>query len=122
MVSQKTKYLGIVLILFLLLLFYKCPFQFITGLPCPGCNMKTSRIIFLKEHSIIIIVLPCSINTNTNLWRSLCLLKPEKTKMILILWCTLMIVYYIYRMILYFPNSPMIYSKNNLIYLLFRHA
>ena len=33
-----------------------------------------------------------------------------------------MIVYYIYRMILYFPNSPMVYSKNNLIYLLFRHA
>ena len=72
-----------------------------------------------RKYSIIF-VLPCSINTNTNLWRSM-LVKTRERKMILIIWCTLMIVYYIYRMILYFPNSPMIYSKNNLIYLLFRH-
>ena len=121
MVSQKTKYLGIVLTLFLLLLFYKCPFQFITGIPCPGCNMKTSLYYLLKGniqlslyyHALLIPTIMCGV---------LCLLKPKKTKMILIIWCTLMIAYYIYRMILYFPNSPMIYSKNNLIYLLFRHA
>ncbi len=74
-----------------------------------------------RKYSIIF-VLPCSINTNTYLWHSMLVKKPEKRKMILIIWCTLMIVYYIYRMILYFPNSPMNYSKNNLIYLLFRHA
>ena len=83
MVSQKTKYLGIVLILFLLLLFYKCPFQFITGLPCPGCNMKTSLYYLLKGniqlslyyHALLVPTLICGV---------LCLLKPEKRKRILI--------------------------------------
>ena len=78
--------------------------------------MKTSLYYLLKGniqlslyyHALLIPTLICGI---------LCMLKPEKRKMILIIWCTLMIVYYIYRMILYFPNSPMIYSKNNLIYL-----
>ena len=88
MVSQKTKYLGIVLILFLLLLFYKCPFQFMTGLPCPGCNMKTSLYYLLKGniqlslyyHALLIPTLICGI---------LCLFKPEKRKMILIMANTL---------------------------------
>ena len=46
----------------------------------------------------------------------------QRVKGILIVWAILMIVYYMYRMIVYFPNSPMIYSKNNLIYLIFRHV
>lgn len=83
--------------------------------------MKTSLYYLLKGniqlslyyHALLIPTLICGI---------LCLLKPKKRKVVLIVWCTLMIVYYIYRMILYFPNSPMIYSKNNLIYLLFRHV
>lgn len=48
--------------------------------------------------------------------------KPERVKKLLIIWAIFMIVYYIYRMIVYFPDSPMIYSKNNLIYLVFRHV
>lgn len=48
--------------------------------------------------------------------------KPERVKKLLIIWAIFMIVYYIYRMIVYFPDSPMIYSKNNLIYLIFRHV
>ena len=122
--SQKTKTLGIVLILFLLLLFYKCPIQSVTGLPCPGCNMKTSLYYLLHfkftlsfyYHALLIptfiVFVVVLINLN----------KPERIKKLLIIWAIFMIVYYIYRMIVYFPNSPMMYSKENLIYFIFRHV
>ena len=48
--------------------------------------------------------------------------KPERIKKLLIIWAIFMIVYYIYRMIVYFPNNPMMYSKENLIYFIFRHV
>lgn len=122
--SQKTKTLGIVLILFLLLLFYKCPIQTLTGLPCPGCNMKTSLYYLLQfkfsesiyYHALLIptiVVFVCILFNYKN---------QERIKRLLIIWAILMIVYYIYRMIVYFPNSPMVYGKNNLIYFIFRHV
>lgn len=122
--SQKTKTLGIVLILFLLLLFYKCPIQTLTGLPCPGCNMKTSLYYLLQfkfslslyYHALLIPTIVVFV------WIVFNYKNHEQTKKLLMIWAIFMIVYYIYRMIVYFPNSPMIYSKNNLIYLMFRHV
>lgn len=122
--SQKTKTLGIVLILFLLLLFYKCPIQTLTGLPCPGCNMKTSLYYLLQfkfseslyYHALLIptiVVFVCILFNHKN---------QERIKKLLIIWAILMILYYIYRMIVYFPNGPMVYDKNNLIYFIFRHV
>ena len=122
--SQKTKTLGIVLILFLLLLFYKCPIQSVTGLPCPGCNMKTSLYYLLQfkfsesiyYHALLIptiVVFVCILFNYKN---------QERIKKLLIIWAILMILYYIYRMLVYFPNSPMVYDKNNLIYFIFRHV
>lgn len=121
--SQKTKTLGIVLILFLLLLFYKCPIQNVTGLPCPGCNMKTSLYylvhfkfsLSLYYHALLIPTIVVFI------WIVFNYKNHEQTKKLLIIWAIFMIIYYIYRMIVYFPNSPMIYSKENLIYFIFRH-
>ena len=122
--SQKTKTLGIVLILFLLLLFYKCPIQSVTGLPCPGCNMKTSLYYLLHfkfslslyYHVLLIPTLIVFVVGIVNYKNE------QRVKGILIVWCILMIVYYMYRMIVYFPNSPMMYSKENLIYFIFRHV
>lgn len=122
--SQKTKILGIVLILFLLLLFYKCPIQRVTGLPCPGCNMKTSLYYLLHfkfslslyYHALLIPTLIVFVVVLMNLN------KPERIKKLLIIWAIFMIAYYIYRMIAYFPNNPMMYSKENLIYFIFRHV
>ena len=122
--SQKTKTLGIVLILFLLLLFYKCPIQSVIGLPCPGCNMKTSLYYLLHfkfslslyYHVLLIPTLIVFVVVLMNLNR------PERIKKLLIIWAIFMIVYYIHRMIVYFPNSPMMYSKENLIYFIFRHV
>ena len=124
MTSQKIKKLGIVVLLFLLLFFYKCPFQTITGIPCPGCNMTTSLYYLLHTdikrsfyyHALLIptmlIFLAC-----------VYFRKNEKIiKILLIIWCILMIAYYISRMIMYFPNSPMVYDKNSLIYFIFRHV
>ena len=122
--SQKTKTLGIVLILFLLLLFYKCPIQSVTGLPCPGCNMKTSLYylvhfkfsISLYYHALLIPTIVVFV------WIVFNYKNHEQTKKLLMIWAILMIIYYIYRMIVYFPNSPMMYSKENLIYFIFRHV
>ena len=122
--SQKTKTLGIVLILFLLLLFYKCPIQSVTGLPCPGCNMKTSLYylvhfkfsLSLYYHALLIPTIVVFV------WIVFNYKNHEQTKKLLMIWAILMIVYYIYRMIVYFPNSPMMYSKENLIYFIFRHV
>lgn len=122
--SQKTKTLGIVLILFLLLLFYKCPIQTLTGLPCPGCNMKTSLYYLLQfkfsesiyYHALLIPTIVVFV------WIVFNHKNQERIKKLLIIWAILMIVYYIYRMIVYFPNSPMVYGKNNLIYFIFRHV
>lgn len=121
---QKTKTLGIVLILFLLLLFYKCPIQSVTGLPCPGCNMKTSLYYLLQfkfslslyYHALLIPTIVVFV------WIVFNYKNHEQTKKLLIVWAILMIIYYIYRMLVYFPNSPMMYSKENLIYFIFRHV
>lgn len=122
--SQKTKTLGIVLILFLLLLFYKCPIQTLTGLPCPGCNMKTSLYYLLHfkfslsfyYHALLIPTIVVFV------WIVFNYKNYEQTKKLLMIWAILMIIYYIYRMIVYFPNNPMMYSKENLIYFIFRHV
>lgn len=122
--SQKTKTLGIVLILFLLLLFYKCPIQSVTGLPCPGCNMKTSLYYLLHfkfslsfyYHALLIPTIVVFV------WIVFNYKNNEQTKKLLMIWAILMIIYYIYRMIVYFPNNPMMYSKENLIYFIFRHV
>lgn len=122
--SQKTKTLGIVLILFLLLLFYKCPIQSVTGLPCPGCNMKTSLYylvhfkfsLSLYYHALLIPTIVVFV------WIVFNYKNHEQTKKLLMIWAILMTVYYIYRMIVYFPNSPMMYSKENLIYFIFTHV
>ena len=122
--SQKNKMLGIVVILFLLLLFYKCPIQSVTGLPCPGCNMKTSLYYLLQfkfslslyYHALLIPTIVVFV------WIVFNYKNHEQTKKLLMIWAIFMIVYYIYRMIVYFPNSPMIYSKENLIYFIFRHV
>lgn len=121
---QKTKTLGIVLILFLLLLFYKCPIQSVTGLPCPGCNMKTSLYylvhfkfsLSLYYHALLIPTIVVFV------WIVFNYKNHEQTKKLLMIWAILMIIYYIYRMIVYFPNNPMMYSKENLIYFIFRHV
>lgn len=122
--KQKTKTLGIVLILFLLLLSYKCPIQSVTGLPCPGCNMKTSLYylvhfkfsLSLYYHALLIPTIVVFV------WIVFNYKNHEQTKKLLMIWAILMIIYYIYRMIVYFPNNPMMYSKENLIYFIFRHV
>ena len=123
MTSQKIKKLGIVVLLFLLLFFYKCPFQTITGIPCPGCNMTTS-LYYLLHANLKLSFYYHALLLPTMLTFILCVYfrKNEKIiKILLTIWCILMITYYIYRMIMYFPNSPMVYDKNSLIYFIFRH-
>ena len=102
-------------------LFYSCPFQKLTGIPCPGCNMMTSFYYLIKGqiqtslyyHAMCIPTILCFI---------LCIVLYKKKKDIiklLYLWCFLMIVYYIYRMIFIFPEAPMIYDRNSLLKFIF---
>ncbi|MGN1277448.1 MAG: DUF2752 domain-containing protein [Floccifex sp.] len=108
-------------ILVVLLLFYSCPFQKITGLPCPGCNMKTSLYYLLKGnlsaslyyHAMAIPTIFCIF---------FCILFRNNKKRIHILlwiWCIGMIFYYIYRMFFIFPNDPMIYDVSSLLGVLY---
>ncbi len=118
--TSQNKTIGIALVLFLLLILfgYHCPIQFITGFPCPGCNMTTSLYYLLHGN------LSASIYYHAMLIPTIfvflyCVLKKKYMKQVLIVWCICMITYYIYRMVTIFPDLPMAYDKNNVFYHLF---
>ena len=118
--TSQNKTLGIALVLFLLLIIfgYHCPIQFITGFPCPGCNMTTS-LYYLLQGNISTSIYYHVMLIPTILIFVYCVFRKKYLKQILIVWCICMISYYIYRMIIIFPNSPMVYDKNSIFYYLF---
>ena len=120
---HKSKNLGIVcLVLFLIFIFgYKCPFQKMTGLPCPGCNMTTS-LYYLLHGNLKVSLYYHALLIPTMILGCISLYYRHNKKLrnsILIFWCILMIVYYLYRMVTIFPKSPMVYDTNNYLYNLF---
>ena len=103
-----------------------CPMLLITGLPCPGCGM--SRAIFF------VLTMQFSrawaMNPIAFLWVPLIFaffllryffgksIKKLQPYLILVLFAT--ILYYMYRMMLYFPSvSPMAYRNDNILASLF---
>lgn len=101
----------------ILLLFYRCPFQFITGLPCPGCNMKTSLYYLLHgniELSLYYHAL-CILTIILLSLAFLCRKNKRIVKLILIIWCLSLVLYYVLRMIYIFPEAPMNYYDKSLL-------
>ncbi len=98
-----------------------CPFQSFIGLPCPGCNMTTACYYFLQGkfalagwfnpafYLLLIFGLLCLLGLwqdrtflNTRLFRGLLWI-------VLILWLFIWVV----RMVMIFPDAPMIYVEEN---------
>lgn len=80
-----------------------------TGLPCPGCNMTTALYWLLRGdlplsfwyHPMVIptilAVLLCV----------LCRKQAKTVQWILIIWGTMMLICYLWRMLTVFPEAPM---------------
>ena len=108
---------GGILLLFLLSGLYRCPIKELTGIPCPGCGMMhalTSLMHFNWHQSFYyhLMLIPTGILALAYLFVK----NPQYKKGILVLWCCLMVGYYIYRMICYFPMAPMAYQEVNILH------
>ena len=101
--------LCIAAVLFLLLFGWLCPFQALTGLPCPGCNMTTALYWLAKgDPGRSLWYHPMAVPTL--LAAGLCLLFRRNSKAvtrILVVWSVAMLVCYAWRMITVFPAPPM---------------
>lgn len=119
----KIKKVGMVVSLFLLffLFGYHCPFQSLTGFPCPGCNMTTSLYYLLKGNvSASLYYHGLLIPTMFIFILCICFHKRKHIYMsLLLVWSVCMILYYMYRMYVYFPNAPMYYDVHNVFYFIY---
>lgn len=100
------------------LILWKCPFETITGIPCPGCMMTTAFYYLIQFdfekafyfnpviYLLVLMFIPLvySYYKNKKLFNKI-------LGFTLVLWGMI----YIYRMITIFPNYPMAYVENNLI-------
>ncbi|MDO4312737.1 MAG: DUF2752 domain-containing protein [Eubacteriales bacterium] len=105
-------------------LYSLCPSVLITGYPCPACGMTRAGILLLTgrfaeaAHMQPFIYVLGAFAVGLCIYRYLFLkdsLEWAKWCLIIIIIC--MIVFYVYRMIRYFPTTaPMTYYEYNLLY------
>ena len=106
-----------------------CLFRLMVGIPCPGCGLTRAAILLLKGHVVesfemhpmlipLLFVLPIYFIEKYYIDNE----KPSKKKRLKVTYiygCTVaiaMIILYIVKMKLYFPNvEPYIYYKKNLL-------
>lgn len=120
MQNKIIKYGGalVLVLLFILVFGYYCPIERITGFPCPGCNMTTSLYWLIKgDISLSMYYHAMLIPTIVAALLGIYFTYKENQKLrniLLVIWTTMVIVYYIYRMITVFPDAPMVYQMNSL--------
>lgn len=115
---QQAGVIGGIILLFLLF-GYHCPFQWVTGLPCPGCNMTTS-LYWLLQGNLSLSLTYHALLLPTLFMGILCLWfwghdKKNWCHKLLMGWAILMIIYYGIRMVFIFPDFPMIFDQNSLL-------
>lgn len=100
-----------------------CPMVFLTGFPCPGCGLTRAGIHVLRFefaaawqiHPFIFAVIGLAAVFAAERY----FLKREEMRVTM--WCAVMVIvslilFYIYRMVLLFPNvPPMTYYRHNLL-------
>lgn len=111
----------LLLLLFLFIFGYACPFQRLTGIPCPGCNMMTSAYYLFVCHDLSVSLYYHALLIPTLCVLILCIVltvffKSKYINKMLVIWAVFMLGYYIMRMILYFPHAPMIYDTSSVFY------
>jgi uncharacterized membrane protein len=89
-----------------------CPIQFLFGIPCPGCNMLTALYWLVKGNFALSFQYHAMLVPTLALMPLLLIKKWRQP--ILIFWCAVMILYYIWRMICFFPDFPMVFEWNSL--------
>ncbi len=98
-----------------------CPMVYITGLPCPACGMTRAAMLFVRGeflacwemhpffYGVLALVLLAIV------FRYLLLKDMNWMKYLVAAVAVAAMVYYVYRMYVYFPvKEPMIYEKQSL--------
>ena len=112
------KFISSLLIILLIFMFWKCPFEFTFGIPCPGCMMTTAayyliQLDFKKAYFfnpviylLVIMLIPLLYTYKRNQ-----ALFSKLLSFTLIVW----LIIYIYRMMTIFPNYPMSFVEENIM-------
>lgn len=108
----------LVIVILVVLFMWQCPFERITGIPCPGCMMTTAayyllRLDFEKAvyfNPVIYLLVVMSIPLIYTYFKN-----RKWFRRLLTLTLAIWLGIYIYRMITIFPDYPMPYVEDNLI-------
>ena len=108
----------LVIVILVVLFMWQCPFERITGIPCPGCMMTTAAYYLLHLdfekafyfNPVIYLLVVMSIPLIYTYFKN-----RKWFRRLLILTLAIWLGIYIYRMITIFPDYPMPYVEDNLI-------
>lgn len=114
---------GCIVILAVFVMDNWCPLENIIGIPCPGCNMFTALYWLLYRGDITYANYYHPMVTPFLIYIILCallfvrykaaFLDHKIFKIITAVFIVLLIGVYLYRMIIVFPNSPMIFNEDS---------
>lgn len=99
-----------------------CPMVYVTGLPCPGCGITRAALLFLqgdfsgayRMHPFFYILLAALLLAAV--LRYICLKNISWMKYLVVAIAAAAIVFYVYRMWRYFPDTvPMVYYDRSIL-------
>lgn len=99
-----------------------CPLERIIGIPCPGCNMLSALYhllhgdieVALYFHPLVI-VFCVYVFLEVILYIKFHHFKTKYAHYLRIIFLVLLLIIYIYRMIIIFPNYPMAYNDKSFL-------
>ena len=105
----------ILVILTIIIIDYNCPIYNIIGIPCPGCGITRAFKALLQLDFNEVLIHNASIYLYV-IASVAFILKFKYCKKIIIMCISLIIVYYLFRMFLYFPHTyPMQIRDSSII-------